>query len=195
MTREEAKKLDRRVIRTRKAIMDAFDKLIAEGSIGHITVSAIAREANIDRKTFYLHYSSVNELANHKTEIALERIFAARNAVGPDASNDERVRALLDEVNTVILEDVDVYANIASTLSIDQFFDRVATSSDELGSVGDSTDITTKDMRDLTLQFNVAGALSLYKSWLVSDHSMPIEQVSLAVETALNSTCSSQRRA
>ena len=55
-------KVDRRVIKTRKAIEDAFERLIIDHDYSKITVSAIAREANINRKTFYLHYSSVDDV-------------------------------------------------------------------------------------------------------------------------------------
>lgn len=56
------KKIDRRVLKTRKAIEDAFEKLIVDNDYDKITVSAIAAEANINRKTFYLHYSSVDDV-------------------------------------------------------------------------------------------------------------------------------------
>ena len=55
-------KMDRRISKTRRAIADAFEKLIVETDFDKITVSALAREANINRKTFYLHYSSVEDL-------------------------------------------------------------------------------------------------------------------------------------
>lgn len=44
---------DRRVRRTRYAIHSAFRALVARDGFRNITVSALAREANIDRKTFY----------------------------------------------------------------------------------------------------------------------------------------------
>ena len=48
-------KIDRRVLKTRAAIKAALDKLVKEQGMDKLTVSALAREANIDRKTFYLH--------------------------------------------------------------------------------------------------------------------------------------------
>ena len=38
------------------------------------------------------------------------------------------------------------------------------------------------------LQFYLAGALSLYSTWLTSDHSMPIELVSDTIESAIESS-------
>ena len=93
------KKVDRRIVRTRKAIMDAFDQLAAEKSIDKITVSAIVRIADIDRKTFYLHYSSINDLLDKKAECYLTRVFSATmERAGNDATPQLRLHILLDEV-------------------------------------------------------------------------------------------------
>lgn len=59
---------DRRVQKTKKAIEDAFETLIQNVDYEKITVSAIAKEANINRKTFYLHYPSVEDLLNSLAE-------------------------------------------------------------------------------------------------------------------------------
>ena len=66
-TDSSAQKTDRRIIRTKKAIDAALDKLLTEKDVSKITVSAIAREADIDRKTFYLHYSSIEELFSQRS--------------------------------------------------------------------------------------------------------------------------------
>ena len=51
--------LDRRQIKTKKAIISAFLRLMETKDISHITITELANEANIDRKTFYLHYKSI----------------------------------------------------------------------------------------------------------------------------------------
>ena len=47
---------DRRVRKTKKAIQEAYFKLLEKKKTEKITVAEITREADIDRKTFYLHY-------------------------------------------------------------------------------------------------------------------------------------------
>lgn len=58
----EEKKIDRRVIKTKKAIKNAFMKLLAEKHISEITIKEIADVADINRKTFYNYYTGVHEL-------------------------------------------------------------------------------------------------------------------------------------
>ncbi|MDE6597918.1 MAG: hypothetical protein K2K60_04705 [Clostridia bacterium] len=50
---------DKRIVKTRAAIKTAFLKLALEKDIGKITVSHITEKAEINRSTFYLHYSDV----------------------------------------------------------------------------------------------------------------------------------------
>ena len=53
---------DRRVSRTKNAVMQAFLELSAQNDTGKVTVTELAKKANIDRKTFYLHYDSVDSV-------------------------------------------------------------------------------------------------------------------------------------
>lgn len=62
---------DRRVVRTRAAIEHAFRELLATTPYDKITVSSVARVAGINRKTFYLHYDSVDDLLVHVIERAV----------------------------------------------------------------------------------------------------------------------------
>ncbi|RIN07979.1 TetR family transcriptional regulator, partial [Staphylococcus shinii] len=47
---------DRRVRKTKKAIKQAFIKLLAEKELERITIQDITTLADINRGTFYLHY-------------------------------------------------------------------------------------------------------------------------------------------
>ena len=55
-------KADRRVQRTRAVLQKALIELISERGYDAITIQDIVDRANVGRTTFYLHYSSKNEL-------------------------------------------------------------------------------------------------------------------------------------
>lgn len=57
-----AKHSDLRVERTRRAIRDAFIQLAAERDPDRISVTSLTNLAGINRKTFYLHYDSIEAL-------------------------------------------------------------------------------------------------------------------------------------
>lgn len=53
---------DLRSIRTQNAIQNAFIELLQKNNFNKVTVSAIAKNAYIDRQTFYLHYTDKYDL-------------------------------------------------------------------------------------------------------------------------------------
>ncbi|ETD70204.1 AcrR family transcriptional regulator [Pelistega indica] len=57
-------KIDKRIIRTKSLIHNAFLTLLAEKEYKHITVQDILNTADINRTTFYKHYKSKQGLAS-----------------------------------------------------------------------------------------------------------------------------------
>lgn len=66
------KKTDRRIIRTRRMIIDAFTLLMEEKGFEAITVSDLTEKADINRGTFYQHYKDKYDLMEQSEEEILE---------------------------------------------------------------------------------------------------------------------------
>ena len=54
--------MDARYVKKEKLIMDTFKSMLAVMPFEEITVQELTKRAKIDRKTFYLHYPSINDL-------------------------------------------------------------------------------------------------------------------------------------
>lgn len=54
--------LDRRITRTREALIGAFNHLLLHRRQRHIRVADIVAEANVGRSTFYEHYESADDI-------------------------------------------------------------------------------------------------------------------------------------
>lgn len=68
-------KVDPRVLRTRKLIMDSFFKLTQTINVKDITIKDITTEATINRATFYAHFTDKYDLMDaFLTENILKRI-------------------------------------------------------------------------------------------------------------------------
>jgi len=194
-TPEGKRRVDRRVLRTRKAIMSAFEKLISDSDVDRITVSAIAREANIDRKTFYLHYRSVDELANFKTEEALERVLEIITTKGAGKSHFERLHLVLAHVNNTFTSNIPLYAGIARRLSTDKVIEQIARAAENaLAHAGYNPELVRNEQLYQKMEFYVAGAVFLYADWLRSDRKQPIETVSEAIEDAITTVYQKGKR-
>lgn len=68
------KKTDRRTLKTRKAIRDAFAELLMTKDLSKVTVQEIADKADINRATFYKHYLDVYDLYDRTEQDILVEI-------------------------------------------------------------------------------------------------------------------------
>lgn len=57
------KKKDLRWVRSERNIMSAFDEMLHEMPLSKITVTALAKNADMNKATFYLHYCDIYALA------------------------------------------------------------------------------------------------------------------------------------
>jgi len=60
----EQKKIDKRIVRTRQWLSEAFLELLEEKGFQKMTVQDIADRANVNRATFYDHYEDKTDLFN-----------------------------------------------------------------------------------------------------------------------------------
>lgn len=75
MNSERPETMDPRALRTRRAIKDAFEARACEVDIERITVKEIAERAHINRKTFYLHYETIEALFEEVLNEILDSFF------------------------------------------------------------------------------------------------------------------------
>ena len=86
-----ARSEDRRVTRTRTALIHAFDQLVLSRRKRRIRVADTVAEANVGRSTFYEHYGSADEI--HMA--ALARPFAILADAAAGKGDEERLTGLL----------------------------------------------------------------------------------------------------
>lgn len=64
-TEAPAKKTDRRILRTRRMMRNALLSLMEEKDFSQISAKDVTDRADLNRGTFYLHYSSTEDLLKH----------------------------------------------------------------------------------------------------------------------------------
>ncbi|MGN0302561.1 MAG: TetR/AcrR family transcriptional regulator [Anaerotardibacter sp.] len=104
-------KIDRRSKRSKKAFHKAFLKLLKEKDLSKITVKEIAEKADRDRKTFYLHYDSIDSLID---EILIEEITETITTISEESLNES---GLLD-IQLLFINLFESFFSNASTKSI-----------------------------------------------------------------------------
>ena len=68
--------MDLRVIKTRESIEQAFLALLAKKPLGKISIVELAREARINKGTFYLHFTDIFDLYQKTIRRQMESAFA-----------------------------------------------------------------------------------------------------------------------
>lgn len=81
---------DLRVIRTRKSIRQAIEEMIIEKDYHELTIKELTKRAGINRRTFYLHYYSLEDLITEiQEEIFQDISFNIINSFEGDRLNVE----------------------------------------------------------------------------------------------------------
>ncbi len=76
--------MDRRIRKTREAILNAFSGLIAEKNFEQITINEIADRADLNRGTVYLHYKDKFDLLDQCIETHLVKLL--ESCIGEDTA-------------------------------------------------------------------------------------------------------------
>ena len=88
-------RLDPRVVRTRKLLMDAFDLLLREKRFDEITVNDITERATVNRATFYAHYRDKYALLDHTMHEWFKRQLEGRLLVDAGLTTENLRRLIL----------------------------------------------------------------------------------------------------
>lgn len=100
---------DMRVIRTKRAIREAFLKLLAKKVYEKITVQDIADEAFINRNTFYFHYIDKADLLEKLSSECLDEIKKCLVEKESSEINDEFLYDVIKNIFNTIEKNKDFY--------------------------------------------------------------------------------------
>lgn len=172
-------KTDRRVVKTRKAIHNAFVELVTTKDVRDITVRDIARIADINRKTFYNHYTDINQLIDEmENEIisAFDEAMAGidlRSALENPEDICRRLLAIGYNLSDICAHLMKIeYDGTMVTKIAEALISSIRKTS------GDQIHIDENTLKQM-MEFAVAGMLQCYQTWFYSDREETIEDLSM----------------
>ena len=91
--------MDKRIVRTRHAIFNAVFELATEKELDKITVVELCDKAGINKSTFYLHYSSINDCLQKCFDLFTENVLEFAKEIDYKTmaeAPEETVKKILD---------------------------------------------------------------------------------------------------
>ncbi len=170
--------MDKRVMKTRKAIHSAMTTLLAKKPIEEITVTELSEAAEINRKTFYNYYSSVYMVAEEMEDEIVERFEETLRKIDFDTLLKDPVTTF-NTLARLITSDLDFYENILTNRNQISFLQKIITSlKQRIRVLYFSSGSPDSELNDYMLEYIVSGLVSVYQKWFISGRKTDIEVLS-----------------
>jgi len=175
-----SEKKDRRIGKTQKSIHDAIIDLIGEKDVTQITVKELAEKANINRKTFYMHYSSIDDILNKIENELIDKLLSILDKYDFFQEQFDQY-AFFTSLNNVINEDFNFYKKLVRANSYNFLLTKVKKIlKDTFIERFDKKPNTNKELFNLYAEFAASGVISMYIEWFNIDSPLSLEDLAKA---------------
>lgn len=155
---------DLRVIKTKASIREALMRILAEKPMGKVTIKEISDAAGINRKTFYAHYETIDDIVSEMEDELLNEMeqyivlcMMENYTISPFT--------FLQFVNNIYNSNPTFCESLTSMRNYNFFVEKVkALMKKYLMSSANFTDDEVK--ASLKIEFYVSGIAAVYISWL-----------------------------
>ena len=175
--------IDKRVMKTKRAIHAAMTKLLTDKPIEEITVTELAEAAEINRKTFYNYYSSVYMVAEEMEDEIVARFEETLRRIDFDTLIQDP-QTTFNTMARLITSDLDFYGNILTNRNQAAFLQKLLSSLKERVMTLYAYQISDdEELVEYVLEYIVGGLISVYQRWFMSGMKTDIEILSRQIST------------
>lgn len=158
---------DRRVRKTKKAMMEALAKLLSKKPLNSISVREISELADINRGTFYLHYRDVYDMVEKLQNEMFER-FNDIVASHESENNDKKLFPMLVELFNLLADNSELAIVLIGKNGDAAFVDRLKRVVHEkcFADLKKIFHVKNDDEFDYFYYFVVSGCIGIFSTWL-----------------------------
>lgn len=180
-------KHDRRILKTKKAIYEALVELMQKKKLNSITVTELAAAANINRKTFYTYYSTVNDVLDEVINELISSLKDLMYAMSEDY-NMLSPQTLFAFLNT-IMSDVDIVRALFTSDNGNMLFNKLQKALQEtlLKELIDN-DIKMNippEQYPLISSFVAGGMIYVYYEWITNPNGTSLDKMARTLTTLI----------
>lgn len=155
----------RSAVRSRKLIKAALAELLQEKPLDKITVTEVVNRAQINRGTFYAHYSDIPDVIHQMVEEIFCRIRDVFD--GQPFDIDQLPRRLLEQVRAILDEDGTFFREVMASHAANQFNEQLfAVVLDYLLEHEGDFPIRDHGEFEIKIRFCAGGLCQLCRDWL-----------------------------
>lgn len=182
-----AEKTDRRVRKTRAQLRAGLAKLMQNQSIKEITVKQLVDEVDINRSTFYLHYTDIYNMLDEIEQELLQAIIDAINA-HPIGFNENTFPFIAD-MFTILVKNKDICTALIGPNGDSTFIYKIEEiiKENSMKALGHDAASSLEDLK-YSYAFCLTGCVGLIKTWLSSNgNESPEHMAKLTYKMVVNS--------
>ena len=173
---------DMRVARTRKALRSAFTDMICEMDYEQITIKELTERAGVNRKTFYLHYDSLDDLLGEMQNEMSKRFLARIKDLQPPYDMDKITRAFY-----LSMEESGKFGERLACSGNYHYINRRMVSS-IMRNTWKKENEKAKDpyLQNIVMAYVSQSTLAIYRQWVADKKRIPLEDI---IETTITLVC------
>ncbi|WP_101911350.1 TetR/AcrR family transcriptional regulator [Marasmitruncus massiliensis] len=174
---EKGRHPDRRPIKTKKAIKTALIKLMGEKDVSQITIKELAEEADINRKTFYIHYNGIHDILD---EIENGLISGLLAILGQKDILEicQDPYPLFKNLTDLIYDDFDFYQRLVNSNAYHSLLEKVkSVIIIQILKNAQTKPGLNNEILPYCFEFIASGIISAYLSWFNSNKTVSLEEL------------------
>ncbi|MFW2488644.1 TetR/AcrR family transcriptional regulator [Clostridium chromiireducens] len=174
--------MDRRIEKSKKAIIDSLTQLMTEKNFNKITINEIADRANVNRGTIYLHYVDKFDLLNQCIDTHINKLFETCMRKDNNANPSAKIAILS------IFEYIEQHAFFYSNMQgIPNFRDRLLAmvqriTEEQIDKTGSNRELN----KEVLVQYVASATVGVIEWWITNTMPLPsndiVEQLWLLFE-------------
>ncbi len=178
---ETRRGVDKRVVRTKKAIKSALFKIMETKALGDITISELTTAANVNRRTFYTHYHNLTDILDEIETDLVAELKALLESVDPT-----------DHKNSIYNIFIGFYKLVSGEFDYYFHLMRMDTRGILTSRMRNALKASAKTFKDVSEikettsiipAFEAGGFLACFMEWYYSEERIPVEKAAEIVST------------
>jgi AcrR family transcriptional regulator len=173
---------DMRITRTREAIRRAFTDMICEMDYEQITIKELTERAGINRKTFYLHYDSLDDLLGEMQNEMSRRFMDRIKDLKPPYDMDKITRAFY-----LSMEESGKFGERLACSGNYHYINRRMVNA-IMRDTWKEENARAKDpyLQNIVMAYVSQSTLAIYRQWIADQKRIPLEDI---IQTTITLVC------